>query len=527
MTLEFETMTAAGKFSDECRFPILDLRPLMPDDVLASIPRFLFRWEDDNTMRILLDDNYSTTAAATSCDFVTFTSETLECTVQIPNQQRLAAGVSNVDYQQFMIEFCAAHRMTRFPTLFRRDGSFDDGAPMASEFIDYILSDLRRRYMQELRRIAWYGDQTNANEFTGLMTQIDAGGSTPVGDGCDPYQIVTFDWNTLVGGAGTASNPGATITAANDVLTIHGMDFDGNEGLNMVEFLVLWLERLLEYDLYPWRDETIEFELWLGKGQTTCIANLAACMQPCDGCVNPLSDPQIRERAAEFRRGRQIWLYPYDNITITLRTSPELVDEMLLIPTVIGGRPTVGWIFRDQVEQWAIINGEMPYYGAQQGTLPSASMLYPTDEVDDASAFELRAFQVQVQKNGNCIDYWINSESAIVMFAVNLWLRLQNVDCNSLVPTQRDNTISVAATACADPGGNNLTLTVPAFEASASVDAGDRVIVYGEDGFTAVFATVVSYTPATDALILNMGADLDCTYGGGMTNAVVAKYFAA
>ena len=523
MALEFESMTAGGKFSDACELPILDLRPLMPDDILANIPRFLYRWEDDTTMRILLDDNYNSSAAATSCDFVTFSSETLECSVQIPNQKRIAGGVEDVDYMQFMTEFCKAHRITNFPTLFNADGSFNQGAEMASEFIEYILADLRRRYMQYLRDQAWNGDQANQDELHGLMTQLDEGPMT-VGDKCEPYEMVTFNWSTLTGtGGSTATDPSATIAAASDVLTIHGMDFDGNTGLNMVEFLVLWLERLFEYDLAAWRDSEIVFELWTGKGQTTCIANLAACMQPCDGCVNPLSDPQIRDRAADFRRNKRIWLYPYDNVTINIRTSPELVDEMILVPVSLGGRPMIAWIFRDQVEQWAIVNGEMPYYGAQAGALPDDNFLYPTDEVDAASRFELRAFQVQVQKNGNCISYWINSESAIVLFGWHLWLRMQYVDCNSLVPTQKYDDMGIAATACADPGGNNLTLTVPALEAYGTVDAGDTYVIYGEDGYTAIIGTVVSYTPATDALIVDLGADLACTYGGGMDNAVVVK----
>jgi len=71
--------------------------------------------------------------------------------------------------------------------------------------------------------------------------------------------------------------------------------------------------------------------------------------------------------------------------------------------------------------------------------------------------------------------------------------------------------------------GNNLTLTVVGLEAYGTVDAGDTYIVYGEDGVTAALGTVVSYTPATDALILDMGADLDCTYGGGMAAATVVK----
>lgn len=523
MPLEFEVMTAGGKFSDACELPILDLRPLMPDDVLASIPRFLYRWENDTTMRILLDDNYGYTAAATSCDFVTFTSETLECSVQIPNQKRIAGGVDDVDYMQFMTEFCKAHRMVNYPTLFRADGTFDEGAEMASEFIEYILADLRRRYMQYLRVQAWGGDQANADELHGLLTQLDAGPIT-VGDSCEPYEMPTFNWSTLTGtGGATPTDPSATIDAASDVLTIHGMDFDGNEGQNIVEFMVKWFERLFEYDLAAWRDEEVEFELWMGKGQTTCIANLAACMQPCDGCVNPLSDPQIRDRAADFRRNKRIWLYPYDNVTITLRTSPELVDEMILVPTKVGGRPMIAWIFRDQVEQWAIVNGEIPFYGSQAGTLPSENVLYPTDEVDAASRFELRAFQVQVQKNGNCISYWINSESAIVLFGWHLWLRLQFVDCNSLTPTQKWDSMGVAASACADPGGNNLTLTVAALEDYGAVAADDTYVVYGEDGWTAIIGTVVSYDTGTDALILNMGADYACTYGGGMDLAVVVK----
>ena len=525
MPLEFETMTAAGKFSDACELPILDLRPLMPDEVLANIPRFFQRWEDGTTQRILLDDNYSESAAQGTCDFVTFASETLECEVVIPNQQRLAAGVDDVDYEQFMIEFCKANSIMRFPTVFRADGSFDTGAPLSDRFLEYILADLRRRYMQALRVRAWTGNQANANEFSGILTQIDAGPQSS-GDACEPYEMVEFNWSTMTGTGGSAPTaPSATIDAASDSVTIHGFDFDGMEGLNLVEFLVLWLERLMEHDLAPWAESEIEFELWVGRGQTTAIANLAACMQPCEGCVNPLSDPQIRARASEFRRDRVIWLYPYDNISITLRQSPELSNQMFLVPKTIGGRPLIGWVFRDQARQVAILNGSMPYYGAEGGTLPDEHVLYPTDEVDAASRFELRGFSVNVQKNGNCIDYWINSESAIVIQGWPLWLRFTQVDSAGLVPDQVSDDMGVAATVCNDPGGTEMELTVAALEDYGAVEIGDTYVIYGEDGLSAIIGTVVApvYNTGTDVLTVDLGADLDCNWGGGLANAIVVK----
>jgi hypothetical protein len=199
---------------------------------------------------------------------------------------------------------------------------------------------------------------------------------------------------------------------------------------------------------------------------------------------------------------------------------------MLMVPVSIGGRPMIGWVFRDQEEQLSILNGEMPYYGAVPGR-PSANVLYPEDEVDAASLFEERAFSINVQKNNNCIDYWINSESAIVFFGVHLWLRIQYVDSNGLVPTEKWDSLGVAATVCNDPGGTEMELTVAGLEDYGTVEIGDTYIIYGEDGLTAIIGTVVApvYNTGTDVLTVDLGADFDCTYGGGLANAVVVKHY--
>jgi hypothetical protein len=524
MALEFETMTAAGKFGDTCETPIMDLRPLVPDEVLRGLPRFIGRWEDDETMRILLDDNWAIETASDDCDYSVASRETQECSVILPNQRLVAVGFDNILYTQFMKKFCDAKGLFSYPTLFRRDGTFDEGAPLADLFIEFVLAELRGPMMKHLRDIAWTGSQATRHSITGILTQLD-NGQTPAGDRCELYEHVELDWNTLTGGSGRA-NPEATITAGNDSITIHGHAFTGMTGKNLAEFLVLWFERLKEYELAKWADEMMEWELWVGRGQAVCVANLAACMQPCDGCVNPLSDPQIRDRAADFRKNKVIWLYPHDNIEITIKTSPVLDGQMILVPKVIGGRPMIGWVFRSQQEALAIINGELPMYGARSGMV-DANPLYPEDEVmDDPNIFVAEAFSVNIQKNGNCINVWLNTETAIVLMGLHVWMRFQNISCDeSLIPaTGPTELMGITSSACADPGGNNLTFTVAALEDTGAVAAGDTISVYFEDGFTQALGIVVSYTPATDALILNMGADLDCTYGGGATNAVIVKH---
>jgi hypothetical protein len=197
---------------------------------------------------------------------------------------------------------------------------------------------------------------------------------------------------------------------------------------------------------------------------------------------------------------------------------------MMLVPKTIGGRPMIGFVFRDQVEQLGILNGELPYYGARGG-LVDANYLYPEDEVmDEATLFESRAFTVNVQKNGNCLNVWLNTEAAVVLMGLHVWLRFQNVDSVTLTPAVVEQVLGVTASACVDSGGNNLQWTVAALEDYGDVTAGDTYRVYFPDGFTQLTGIVVSYDTGTDALILNMGADLDCTYGGGAANAVIVKH---
>ena len=145
--------------------------------------------------------------------------------------------------------------------------------------------------------------------------------------------------------------------------------------------------------------------------------------------------------------------------------------------------------------------------------------------MDEVQLFETRAFTVNVQKNGNCINVWLNAEAAMVLQGLNVWLRFQNADSDSLIPPVGPvQDLGIAATVCNDPGGNNMELTVANLEQYGTVSVGDVYAVYGEDGWTQFFGIVTDYNTGTDVLTLNLGADLDCTYGGGLANAIVVKH---
>lgn len=515
MTLEFSTLTAsAGRFSDGCETAVLDLRPVIRDNVLKNIPRYIWRWEDGHTTEILLEDNYELVDAVDACDFTEASREILSCTVPIPNQKEVLIGQSDVNFDQLMKKFCKAKSLVQYPTLFNADGTFNTGDPFAGMFADYLFAELKGPFAQRLRESAWTGDQDNLHWFEGILNQLGPSGTNwdTEDQRCERYQATVWDWATITAAAGATAAPGDVVDATSDAFIIQGETFDGLTGNNLVEMLVLWLERLREYDLTRWADEAIELELWLPNGAVKCIADLAACMQPCDGCVNPLSDPDIRARATQFRKDKEIWLYPYDELPIKLRTTPSLVDRMIFLPKYIGGNPTIAWVFRDQNMEQLIAEGKMPFYGMQNGQ-PDDIAPYNGEVGQGALApgeFEDAAISFHIQRDHNCVDFWLKAATAVVVQAKNMWLDIQNVSCATLTPQTIDQSMSLAIDSCVETDTDTLALTGTALDGLTTfVDVGDTWMVYWDNG-SSLIGTVTIYDDGTDTLTLQFALDVDC-----------------
>jgi len=512
MALEFESLVPAGKWGDDCRWPVIDYSTLKRDAVMRSIPRFMYRYEDNTSQMLVLERNYAVTEAESECDPSLASAEILDCEVLIPNQKLISIGFGDTPYTQFMQRFCRARDFVRFPTIFMGDGSIDMGQPIAGEFLRYVLGELSGVLMFRLREIFWNGDSANTHEFDGVLTQL-AAGPISTGGGCELYNHVALDWATLTGGSGPTSVY-ATIDVAQDSILIHGKAYTGNAGKSLVFLLRDWMVAVMEEWLEAWNELPMEFDLWVPKGMKPVLAEAIACMQPCNGCPNPMEDPLIRDRAASFVTTGKVWFYPYSDWAVTIRETRYLNadSKIILMPKMIGNRPTIGWVFRDQQREQDILNGLLPFYGREIGGINDGPPLYDMTEISPISPdmFEERAFSIDVQKNGNCLSAFINTQASVLLYAVHTWLVIDNVSNSALYPVELQESMSKLVTATIAVGGQTaqLDLTVADMETlPGGISLADTVAVYFSDGVTQLIGTVVSYDAGTNILRLSFTVD--------------------
>lgn len=512
MPLEFDTMTPAGRWSDSCNLGILDLRRACNDEVVANFPRFMGRWEDGTNVDLLLSTGFVVTPSEDDCLPSTISGDSVLCNYVIPNQQWISiGGGQNRRYRDLVQQFCKARNLISAPSLFLPDGSLDRGNPLSGYFVDFVLAELKMGFMGYLVDTFWTGDDAERHQFEGVLTQLDADVA------CEPFNPTRLNWATLTGTA-APSSPRSEIDLAHDSITIKGEVFSGMAGLDFAEFLKLWVERLFEGPYSQYAKSEVMLELWVPRNSVTTIMELAACLQPCDGCVNPLSDPQIRDRNAEFVRTKMFYLYPYTDVQITVRTSPKLINRVILIPMSVAGKPMAAWVFRSQEEQRRILEGSLPLYGTGTGSIP-ANELYPDTLMTLADNFEAQAIGINTEKADDCLSWWLTADAAIVILGRDNILSVTNIAGNGIVQTCDSGTgfylpIGVAQDCTDGPGANELTFTVTA-EEQADMTEGAVYYIEFVDGtvigapVTFIDGTTIYFTfPATHTVT-------NCTTFGG------------
>lgn len=496
MALQFENMTAVSDFGSECKAGILDLRQHLVDQVLASIPRYLYRYSDDMTMKVLLQDRWGVTASSDVCLPSTLTRQQIPCTVPLPNQKRVSLGPESDELilDDLMNKFCQAERLINQPTLFLPNGDLDPGAELYGEFLRFLLAETMGGVMYRTQELAWTGDQEKLHEFDGILTQLDESLN------CEYYNPVTLDWAALTTGEATAT-PEDEMTE--DSIVIHGETFSGLTGSDMADILKMWVERLNEYDLNKISLSGVQFGIWVPYNFKRRLAEMLACLQPCEGCVNPLSDPDIRNRAQEFIRTGSVYVYPYSDITFQIKSTPFLQNRIIIAPERINGRPTIGWVWRSQREEEAIAASLIPRYGTKEGALPF-NALFPNvnpEMFTPGDNFEAQAFQIRAQQNGDCLMLWVKYSTAILIFARHLWLQFTNVALPGLTPASQQTALPKAVVACTDVDDSTKVYEVAA---ATGIATGDIVQVHFASG-------AVLFGEATVA-----GTDITVAFSGGV-----------
>lgn len=474
MTLQFESMTPAGEFGGECRTAILDLRKHLIDEVLAGIPRYLYSYNDGHTMKILLEDRWGVTTSSDVCLPSTLSRRQIPCTVNLPDQKRVSLGPESDELilDDLMQTFCDAQRITKQPTLFLENGNLDPGQELSGTFLEFLMSETMGGVMYQTQYLGWSGVSSNLHQFDGILTQLDDDLN------CEYYNPVRIDWAAVTTGGATAS-PEDEMTV--DTLTIHGEVFSGLTGSNLVDIIKMWVERLNEYELNKINLAGVRFEIWVPYNFRRRLAEQIACLQPCEGCVNPLSDPEIRRRAEQFIQSGEVYIYPYSDIKFTIKASPFLQNRIIVAPVRVNGRPTIGWVWKSQREMEAIAAGLIPRYGTKEGALPF-NALFPntTPELfNENDNFEAQAFQVRAQQNGDCVMLWVKYNASMLIFARHLWLMFSNVSLPGLTPTSQQTALPKAITACVDADDSTKVYTVAS---ATGIATGDIVAVHFASG---------------------------------------------
>jgi len=435
--------------------------------------------------------------------------ESLLCNVLAPNQIRVSIGNESQPDEIYLQKFCNAKHILNTKGLLNRQGQVDMGTPIGRSFFAYVMSSLRYVVMQQMKYLFFLGDDSVRHQYDGFLTQLRAGPRVPANQSgaCATYNATTIEWDVLVGTPGTPAPPEATIDAAHDTITIMGVTFSGLTGLNYVELLRRWLVRVRKYTLASVGGGT-EWQLWGPRGFTECVSRLAACMPACDGCVRPVEEVQGR-KFDEFMESDSIYLRPHSRTPIGLKESVHMVNEHVFLPRMIEDRPLVGWIFRDQAEQYNQLNGVVPLYGQAIG-LPQETELY--DSEMPPMSWEDRAFTMRLERNGDCFDVWIKHQASVVISNWNPILYVTGIDCDAMwIPPTCEDDMSFAVASCvANPGGELAQLQVTV--ASLGASAGDTYRVAFTDG-TVEIGTVISYVGST--LVLEFEFNLDCDYGDG------------
>jgi hypothetical protein len=449
------TLESASFFNRDCHFPITDLiRRCPPDEVMANIPTMLGSWADDTVAPSITDyDDIIdyVTNAADECRAAIVRSTMTTCELIVPNQVCMTLETPELNWKDLFTRFCRSRNIRPGAMcVFNPDGSLAIGEPYTVDFIRFSLTTLSRAMAKIITRNTLIGDDANADQFDGIHTQL-INGWNPTTNTANPtcgdeFDIATtIDWNTLTGGTvgGCASPDDETI--ADQTLTVWGEDCAIPAGLNLAEFLEdFWIEKVQ----VEWANAFGGVDAWeahIQHGQAKCLINTAACMQPCGLDASNILDPGLRERFRRLRLTNMVELYPSGTVFPMLQSRYVAANTMWFGPRSIGGNPTYGMFFENMDEYLAQLSGVGGLYGSGRGMIPpTKDMLLPVTQDFLNFGFEDAAiFWDLFKETAFCVRASMMACAGVLTCARHLWLRVQNVCCESTCITQCDERLTL------------------------------------------------------------------------------------
>lgn len=445
VTLDGVSLQAAGLRARDCAWPITDMMwCILQDEVLRNMPIYIGEWENgtiqpgivDQTHEIVIPENLDV------CDSPTVKTVLEGAEFELPNQKDMSLCSEQLVIRDMVEKACRGRNILPdySKKMFNADGSFRMGEPYTANFMRIALSALTNAPGELLLKSALVGDEANYFEFDGLYTQIDNGWTTTApANIADPINLgQVIDWSTLTGVAPLASPDDVTI--AGQTVNLWGTVYDVPEGMNLAQFIEdLWIEAV-ELNFTQRYGGVEMWEMHVPWGQARCFLNTAACMRPCtcsgDDCHSIFGmDEDFWARIREYRSRNVATLQPSGTTFPLLQTRYMEPNTIRFGPSMIGGYRTYGLFFRDYnqiLDSLAPMRNDL--YGQSFGVQWEYDPIIMRRNDILRNNVEASALYVDITKQSSkCLQVCLEYEAGLLALCRNLWLRIDNVTCNSFV----------------------------------------------------------------------------------------------
>lgn len=452
VTVDSVALTSAGMLNRDCAFPITMMHKKMPnDEVLRNMPVFIGHVEDGTNQPVLYDQalDIDVTGVSGACDVAVVSGSHSECGFTVPQMRKVKLKSPTLVVDELVPKFCRSRNMStkELGVIFNPDGSIDEGNPYAIDFARYVYAMVGKAWIAHVSNKAMTGDyaDTDGLGFDGLYTQLGSGWDNG-SDACPAWMntAITFNWDTLTGGAGTGNAAPTAETVAGQTISLWGNNVSVPVGMNLAELLdevifpaieAHWIPTYMNEGSDPTAPD-VTWEMHVQSGGARCIINTASCFQPCN--LDGDFDQTLRERVKRLRNQYLLEFYPSGRQMPVMQSPKVTANELWVGPREIGGNPTYGLIFRDMDEMFTQL-GLIEGYGQQRGELMMDEPLLADNEVYTQIPFESRVIQHDVTKPSiDCREYAIMGVVGVVASARHLWTNITNVACDHGI----DNSLS-------------------------------------------------------------------------------------
>ena len=433
ITVNGMTMEESGLLASECHLPfghVCNTKSF--NQPFEQMPIFIGEWPDGLKQNLITGHSVTETPAVDECSPDTCEIDVAFCTVEAPGMECIQKGTKNYKVKDIIKLFCQQNGYTpsQCGHFFDASGQFDPGAPLASEFADWLTAIPSHMIAETIVRDSFAG-------AFGIYSQVDNGWATP--DGATPCPSVwnqgqALDWSALtVDGACELDAP-----TVGGTVNICGADQPVPAGYTFADLVTkLWLPSLRRNGI-----EITRLEFHVAPGEGHCLMENVACLQPCGASCGCHNDPGLRDRYETAYNSMNGTLWPTGQPFTILESEAIPSGTMRVVPARVrtmkrNGEmvevPTYGLWMRDLSGPLGSLADDLDYDFGFQFDGPIIDLLKQgLSRLAAGRLFDSRTVVRSIAKEKHfCVSAALYAEYGVLALCRGCWLEVTGICCNA------------------------------------------------------------------------------------------------